>query len=65
MIGGAFDGARFTHAYAPIDGHTRVDLSGEFPEMPGMSEGDELAMIDGFFTMVFGEDAETLRTWGR
>ncbi len=27
-----------------------------------MSEADELAMIDGFFTMVFDEDTETLRT---
>lgn len=62
MIGGAFDGARFTHAYTAVDGHTRVDLQGEFPEMPGMSEADELAMIDGFFTMVFDEDTETLRT---
>lgn len=63
MIGGAFDGARFTHTYTPVDGHTRVDLQGEFPEMAGMSEADELAMIDGFFTMVFDEDTETLRTW--
>jgi hypothetical protein len=63
MIGGAFDGARFTHAYTAVNGSTRVDLQGEFPEMPGMSEADELAMIDGFFTMAFGEDAETLRTW--
>jgi hypothetical protein len=31
--------------------------------MPGMSEADELEMIDGFFTMVFNEDTETLRTW--
>jgi len=28
-----------------------------------MSEADELAMIDGFFTMIFGEDAETIRAW--
>lgn len=63
MIGGAFDGARFTHAYTPLDGRTRVDLEGDFPAMPGMSEADELEMIDGFFTMVFNEDTETLRTW--
>ena len=65
MIGGGFDGARFTQTYAPVGGDTRVDIQGEFPEMPGMSEADELGMIDGFFTMVLGEDAETLRTWGR
>jgi hypothetical protein len=63
MIGGAFDGARFTHRYTPVDGSTRVDLQGEFPEMPGVSEADELAMIDGFFTMAFDEDTATLRTW--
>jgi hypothetical protein len=63
MIGGAFDGARFTHTYTPVDGQTKVDLEGDFPAMPGMSETDELAMIDGFFTMVFDEDTATLRTW--
>jgi len=28
-----------------------------------MTETDELAMIDGFFTMVFDEDTATVRTW--
>jgi hypothetical protein len=28
-----------------------------------MTEADELAMIDGFFTTVFDEDRATLRTW--
>jgi heme-degrading monooxygenase HmoA len=63
MTGGHFDGARFVHSYTPLDDRTKVDLEGDFPALPGMSEADELAMIDGFFTMVFGEDAETLRTW--
>jgi len=63
MIGGAFDGARFTHSYTAENGHTRVDIEGEFPEMPGVSEADELAMVDGFFRMAFAEDTETLRTW--
>jgi heme-degrading monooxygenase HmoA len=64
MTGGHFDGARFTHSYSPLgDRRTKVDLAGDFPALPGMSEADELAMIDGFFTTVFGEDAETLRTW--
>ena len=63
MIGGAFDGARFVHTYTPVDGKTKVDLEGEFPEMPGMPEADELAMIDEFFTMVFGEDSVSLATW--
>jgi hypothetical protein len=40
-----------------------VDLRGDFPALPGMSEADELAMIDGFFTTVFAEDTATLRTW--
>jgi hypothetical protein len=63
MIGGAFDGARFVHTYTPVDGQTKVDLEGEFPEMPGMPEAEELAMIDGFFTMVFDEDSVSLATW--
>jgi len=63
MIGGAFDGARFVHTYTPVGGQTRVDLEGDFPALPGMSEADELEMVDGFFTMVFNEDSATLRTW--
>ena len=63
MIGGAFDGATFTHTYTSVHGETRVDLEGEFPSMPGMTDADELAMIDGFFTMVFDEDTDSLRTW--
>jgi heme-degrading monooxygenase HmoA len=63
MTGGHFDGARFTHSYTPLGDRTKVDLAGDFPALPGMSEADELAMIDGFLTTVFGEDAETLRTW--
>jgi hypothetical protein len=42
---------------------TRVDLEGDFPALPGMTEAAELAMIAEFFTMVFDEDTETLRTW--
>ena len=63
MAGGAFDGARFVHAYTPIGDATKVDLEGEFPAFPGMPEADELAMSDGFFTAVFAEDTDTLRTW--
>ncbi len=63
MIGGAFDGARFVHTYTPMEGQTKVDLEGDFPALPGMTEADELKMIDGFFTMVFDEDTATLRTW--
>jgi len=63
MIGGAFDGATSTHSYTSENGSTRVNLQGEFPEMPGMSEADELGMIDGFFSMAFAEDTEALRTW--
>jgi hypothetical protein len=63
MSGGAFDGAQFVHLYTALDGRTRVDLRGEFPVLGGMTEAEELQMIDGFFTMVFAEDEATLRTW--
>jgi len=63
MIGGHFDGARFTHNYTPTGERTKVDLEGDFPKLAGMTEADELKMIDGFFTTVFAEDAATLRTW--
>jgi alkyl hydroperoxide reductase subunit AhpC len=63
MTGGAFDSARFTHTYTPLGDTAQVDLEGDFPSIPGMSEADELAMIDGFFTMAFAEDTATLRQW--
>jgi alkyl hydroperoxide reductase subunit AhpC len=63
MKGGPFDGAQFVHLYTALDGRTKVDLRGEFPVVPGMTEAEELQMIDGFFTMVFAEDQATLRTW--
>jgi hypothetical protein len=63
MIGGAFDRARFAHTYTPMNGRTKVDLEGDFPAMPGITEADELKMIDDFFTMTFAEDTATLRTW--
>jgi hypothetical protein len=63
MIGGAFNGAKFVQSYTPLGGKTKVDLEGEFPTLAGMSESDELKMIDGFFTKVFAEDTETLRKW--
>ena len=63
MNGGPFDGAKFTHSYTPTGDQTTVDLEGDFLSMPGMPEADELAMIDGFFTGIFAEDTETLRTW--
>jgi heme-degrading monooxygenase HmoA len=63
MSGGPFDGARFVHSYTPLGERTKVDLEGDFPSLPGMTEADELAMIDGFFSTVFDEDTITLRTW--
>ena len=63
MSGGPFDGARFVHTYTPAGDQTKVDLEGDFPLIPGIPEGEELAMIDGFFTSVFAEDTATLRTW--
>ncbi len=63
MRGGPFDGARFVHAYTPLGERTKVDLDGDFPLPPGMSEADGLAMIDGFFTTIVDEDKATLRTW--
>jgi alkyl hydroperoxide reductase subunit AhpC len=62
MSGGAFDGARFTHTYTAIGNRTKVDLEGDFPAFPNMPEAEELKMIDGFFTMAFAEDTETLRS---
>ena len=63
MIGGHFDGARFVHTYTPLGDRTKVDLEGDFPALPGMSEAEVLGMIDGFFTRTFDEDTATLRTW--
>jgi hypothetical protein len=62
MDGGAFSGARFHHIYTAIGNKTKVDLDGAFPVIPGMSEADELNMIDHFFTVIFNEDAATLKT---
>jgi hypothetical protein len=59
----AFDGAKFVHSYTPMGQQTRVDVEGDFPALPGMSEAAELAMLDQFFTNSYAEDAETLRTW--
>jgi hypothetical protein len=61
MTGGHFDGARFAHSYTPLGDRTKIDLEGDFPALPGMSRAEELATIDGFFTTIFGEDAETIR----
>jgi thioredoxin-dependent peroxiredoxin len=63
MIGGPFDGARFSHSYTAANGKTHVDLEGHFPALPGMPEAEELKMIDGFFSSVFAEDTATLRNW--
>lgn len=62
MSGGAFSGARFVHSYTPMGSKTKVDLEGDFPAFPGMPESDELKMINDFFTMVFAEDTETLKS---
>jgi len=50
MAGGHFDGARFVHSYTPMGRKTKVDLEGDFPAFPGMSEADELSMINRFFS---------------
>jgi len=63
MIGGAFDGAKFVHSYTTNGRKTTVDLEGTFLAIPGVSEEDELRMIDGFFTQAFAEDAATLKAW--
>ena len=63
MSGGPFDGARFVHTYTPLGERTKVDLEGDFPALLGMSETDELAMIDGFFSTIVAEDMATLQTW--
>ena len=63
MSGGAFDGARFVHSYTPVKGGTLVGVEGDFPALPGLTEADEVKMLDGFFTTAYAEDAATLRTW--
>jgi hypothetical protein len=63
MTGGHFDGGRFTFVYTASGEGTKVDVEGDFPVLPGVPEAEELAMIDGFFTMVLAEDVETLRSW--
>ena len=62
MSGGAFSGARFVHSYTSLGSKTKVDLEGNFPAFPGMPEADELNMINDFFTMIFAEDTETLKS---
>jgi hypothetical protein len=64
MNGGAFNGAKFVHSYTPNGKKTKVDLEGDFPDVPGMTEADELKMIDGFFTMIFNEDMISLKNLG-
>jgi hypothetical protein len=64
MSGGNFDGAHFVHTYTPVGDKTKVDLEGDFPAFPGISEADELQMIDNFFLDTFTEDAVSIRTWG-
>lgn len=61
MDGGAFSGARFIHSYTAKGNKTKVDLEGDFPAFEGMPEAEELKMINGFFTMTFSEDTETLK----
>lgn len=61
MNGGAFSGAVIRHSYTPTGDKTRVDVEGDFPGFPGMSEEDEIKMIDGFFTTAMAEDSATLQ----
>jgi heme-degrading monooxygenase HmoA len=63
MHGGPLDGARFTHSYTDLGERTKVDFEGDFPSLPGMSQADELAMIDRMFTTFFTEDTATLQSW--
>ena len=63
MSGGTFDGARFVHEYTPQGDATIVSLEGDFPALPGMTEADEIKMLDAFFATACAEDAATLRTW--
>src|SRR3990172_6809296 len=61
MTGGPMDGAKFRQTYTPLGDKTKLDVEGDFPAFPGMSETDELKMIDGFFTTVFTEDNASLQ----
>ena len=62
ISGAPFGGADFVK-HTPLGERTKVDLEGDFPALRGMSEADELATIDGFFTALVDEDTATLRTW--
>lgn len=62
MSGGVFSEARFTHFYTAPGDKTEVDLAGDFPVLPGMTEADELNLIEGFFTMLYAEDAATFKS---
>ena len=62
MKEGPFDGARFAMTYTVIGGKTKVDVVGDFPLLPEMTEAGELGMIDQWFTSNLAEDEVTLRT---
>ena len=49
MSGGVFSEARFTHFYTAPGDKTEVDLAGDFPVLPGMTEADELELDRGLF----------------
>jgi len=42
---------------------TIASLEAEFPLLPGMTESDEIKMLDGFFATACAEDAATPRMW--
>ncbi|HXQ92621.1 MAG TPA: SRPBCC family protein [Nitrososphaerales archaeon] len=61
IIGGAMDGATFTHTYTPLGEKTRVDLEGDFKPIPGVNKEEQLKSIDAFFTTAFNEDNANLQ----
>jgi hypothetical protein len=61
MNGGTFNGARFVLSYSQVMNGTKLDLEGDFPAIHGMSEPDQLKMINDFFTIIFTEDIATLK----
>lgn len=61
IFGGALDGARFSQVYCATPIGTQVDVEGDFPTYPATSEADGLKLIDGFLTILFAEDAMSLR----
>ena len=59
--GGPIDGATMKHTYIPMGNRTKVELKADHRPMPGVSESEQLKMIDEFYTRAFDEDNANLQ----